>query len=136
MIDLICIFTAGGLILWYKAFVSDNFENAMNKLIKDILLDQKRNQDSLYEKGRVLKWKVNNETGIIFLVGFREEYGVLYVEQLLDFVSKDFMSHSFVKINKIGKLFLESFEYEENFKEILRKWENFCKEKLEYIFFK
>ena len=130
MIDLFCIYTTGGLILWYKTFVSETFESTINKLIKDILLDQKRNQDSYNEKGRIMKWKVNNESGLIFLVAFREDYGVLYVDQLLEFVHKDFTNQYLKTLKKSGKLYLETVNYAENFSDMLRKWERFCKEKL------
>ena len=130
MIDLFCIYTTGGLILWYKTFVSETFEATINKLIKDILLDQKRNQDSFNEKGRIMKWKVNNESGLIFLVAFREDYGVLYVDQLLEFVTKDFSNQYLITLKRNGKLYLETINYEDNFTDMLRKWEKFCKEKL------
>ena len=76
-----------------------------------------------------MKWKVNNETGLIFLVAFREDYGVLYVDQLLEFVHKDF-THQNKAIKRSGKLYLETVNYEDNFMDMLRKWEKFCKEKL------
>lgn len=131
MIDLFCIFTTGGLILWYKAFVGIKFENIINNLIKSILLDQKRNQDFHNVNGTIIRWKVINESGLIFLVAYQESYGVLYVDQLLEIVSKDFLNTLNHGLKKIGKLYLQTINYSEAFMELLRKWERFCKDKLE-----
>lgn len=131
MIDLFCIFTTGGLILWYKTFVGIKFENIINNLIRNILLDQKRNQDYHNVNGTIMRWKVVNESGLIFLVAYQEAYGVLYVDQLLDFVTKDFLNSFNKNLKKNGKLYLETAGYSESFMELLKKWEKFCKDKLE-----
>ncbi len=131
MIDLFCIFTTGGLILWYKTFVVIKFENLINNLIRNILLDQKRNQDYHNVNGTILRWKVVNESGLIFLVAYQEDYGVLYVDQLLDLVSKDFLNNFNKNLKKNGKLYLERANYLEAFMDVLKKWEKFCKDKLE-----
>ena len=121
MIDLFCIYTTGGLILWYKTFVSETFESTINKLIKEILLDQKRNQDSYNEKGRIMKWKVNNESGLIFLVAFREDYGVLYVDQLLEFVHKDFSNQYLKTLKKKRKIIFRNSKLWRQFLRYVKK---------------
>ena len=51
MIDLFCIFTTGGLILWYKTFLNMKFKNLINNLIQTILLDDKRTQEMFVHNG-------------------------------------------------------------------------------------
>lgn len=131
MIDLFCIFTTGGLILWYKAFAGVKFENLINNLIRTILLDQKRNQDFHNVGGTIMRWKIVNESGLIFLVAYQESFGVLYVDQLIEFVSKDFQNSFYKNIKKVGKLYLDTVDYSDSFFDILKKWEKYCKEKLE-----
>ncbi len=131
MIDLFCIFTTGGLILWYKTFVGIKFENIINILIRNILLDQKRNQDYHNINGTIMRWKVVNESGLIFLVAYQEAYGVLYVDHLVEFVTKDFLNSFNKKLKRNGKLFLETAGYSDSFMEILKKWEKYCKDILE-----
>jgi len=43
MFDFVCIFTTGGVVLWYKAFGDLKFP-LLNMLIKNILLEEKTSQ--------------------------------------------------------------------------------------------
>ncbi len=67
MIDFFCIFSTGGLILWFKQFVPFNVD-LINLLIRNILMDEKRNQDYYTVDGVVMRWKVVNDKGLIFTV--------------------------------------------------------------------
>jgi len=78
-----------------------------------------------------MRWKVVNESGLIFLVAYQEAYGVLYVDQLVEFVTKDFLNSFNKKLKRNGKLFLETAGYSDSFMEILKKWEKYCKDILE-----
>ena len=132
MIDLFCIFTTGGLILWYKTFVGNKFENLLNMLIKNILLDEKRNQEFYAFNGSIMRWRIMNDAGIVYVVCYQESYNVLYVDQLLDVVVKDFTENYINNIKKLGKLYLDRPDYNDSFIQLLKKWEKYCQEKLEY----
>ena len=67
MIDFFCIFSTGGLILWFKQFAIFNVD-LINNLIRNILMDEKRNQDYYTVDGIVMRWKVVNDKGLIFTV--------------------------------------------------------------------
>ncbi len=131
MIDLFCIFTTGGLILWYKTFVGTKFESLINILIKNILLDEKKNQDFFVKSGNVMRWRIINEANLIFVVTYQESFNVLYVDQLLDLVVKDFTETRLDKLKKKGKVYLEGPNYTETFMQLLNKWEKYCQDKLE-----
>jgi hypothetical protein len=131
MIDLFCIFSTGGLILWYKSFVSSEFADLINLLIKNILLDEKRTQEFYLHNGNVMRWKVINNAGLIFVVSYQESYNVLYVDVLLDLVVKDFTENHLASLKKKGKIYLESPNYSETFVQLLKKWERYCQEKIE-----
>jgi signal recognition particle receptor subunit alpha len=131
MIDLFCIFTTGGLILWYKSFVSKEFTDLINLLIKNILLDEKRTQEFYLHAGNVMRWKVINNAGLIFVVSYQESYNVLYVDILLDLIVKDFTENHLNNLKKNGKVYLEGPNYNEAFLQHLKKWERYCQDKLE-----
>ena len=101
MIDLFCIFTTGGLILWSKSFVSFDFNSILNDLIKTILMDEKRTQDfyiPVKGNGIILRWKIFNKSGIIFVVAYQQSFNVLYTDKLLDIVMNDFIKEHLPKL--------------------------------------
>jgi hypothetical protein len=130
MIDLFCIFTTGGLILWYKTFVDQKFEGLINNLIRTVLLDEKKNQDYAVFSGTVMRWRINNEAGLIFVVAYQESYSVLYVDQLLEYVVNDFIKNQISHLKRLGKFYLETPNYTDSFMNLLKKWEKYCADKL------
>ncbi len=133
MIDLFCIFSTGGLILYYKSFTELNFE-IINDLIKNILMDEKHNQDyykPLNGNGIILRWKILNEKQLIFVVAYQESYNVLYTDKLLDLILKDFKENQISKLNHIKNVYFELPNYSKEFTTLLRKWEKYCEDEIE-----
>ena len=131
MYDLFCIFTTGGLILWYKQMLPEFKFEVVNNLIKTILLDEKRTIDSFKQNDTILKWKILNDLGLIFLVAYKEAYNLLYVDQLLDLASKDFSLKTLSNLKRVGDVYTDCPNYSENFTNLLKKWQQFCLEKRE-----
>ena len=136
MIDLFCIFTTGGLILWSKSFVSFDFSGILNDLIKTILMDEKKTQDYYIPSkgnGVIIRWKIFNESGIIFVVVYQQTFNVLYTDKLLDIVMKDFIKNQLPSLNHDKNIFYnlpEQNKYNETFLNLLNKWENFTKNEI------
>ena len=137
MIDLFCIFTTGGLILWSKSFVSEDLSSILNDLIKTILMDEKKTQDyyiPVKGNGIILRWRIINESGIIFVVAYQQSFNVLYTDKLLDIVMKDFITNQLPLLNHTNNIFYtlpEKGEYNKIFLSLLNKWENYCKNEVE-----
>jgi len=129
MIDFFCIFSTGGLILWFKQFATFNVD-LINLLIRNILMDEKRNQDYYTVDGIVMRWKVVNDKGLIFTAAYQQSYGEVYVDVLLDMVEKDFIATYHSQIKKIGKVYVECPNFTDRYLEILDRWEKICKEKI------
>ena len=133
MLDLFCIFTTGGLILWSKSFVSFDFKSILNDLIKTILMDEKKTQNFYIPakgNGIILRWKIFNESGIIFVVAYQQSFNILYTDKLLDIVMNDFIKNQLPNLNHNKNIFNELPDektYNENFINLLDKWENYCK---------
>ena len=137
MIDLFCIFTTGGLILWSKTFVSFDFSSILNDLIRTILMDEKKTQNyyiPVKGNGIILRWKIFNESGIIFVVGYQQSFNVLYTDKLLDIVMNDFIKVHLPKLNHQKNIFhelLEEKEYNKKFMFLMGEWEKICKNTVE-----
>ena len=136
MIDLFCIFTTGGLILWSKSFVSFDFSSILNDLIKTILMDEKKTQDfyiPVKGNGIMLRWKIFNKSGIIFVVAYQQSFNVLYVDKLLDFVMNDFIKERLPKLKYENNIFYnlpDEKEYNANFVLLLDAWKKYCDNKM------
>ena len=136
MIDLFCIFTTGGLILWSKSFVSFDFSEILNDLIKTILMDEKKTQDfyiPVKGNGIILRWKIFNKSGIIFVVAYQQSFNVLYTDKLLDIVMNDFIKDSLPSLNHENNIFFklpDEKEYTQKFITLLKGWENNWKNKV------
>ena len=137
MIDLFCIFTTGELILWSKSFVSGDFSSILNDLIKTILMDEKKTQDYYIPakgNGIILRWRIVNESGLIFVVAYQQSFNVLYTDKLLDRVMKDFISNQLPSLNYTGNIFYslpDNKEYNKTFIKHLENWEKYCKNEVE-----
>ena len=133
MIDLFCIFTTGGLILWSKSFVSFDFSSILNDLIKTILMDEKKTQNfyiPVKGNGIILRWKIFNESGIIFVVAYQQSFNVLYTDKLLDIVMNDFIKNQLPTLNHQKNIFYtlpDEKTYNQHFIELLDFWEKYCK---------
>ena len=133
MLDLFCIFTTGGLILWSKTFVSFDFSSILNDLIKTILMNEKKTQNfyiPVRGNGIILRWKIFNESGIIFVVGYQQSFNVLYTDKLLDIVMNDFIKNQLPTLNHQKNIFYtlpDEKTYNQHFIELLDFWEKYCK---------
>ena len=136
MIDLFCIFTTGGLILWSKSFVVFDFRGVLNDLIKTILMDEKKTQDfyiPVKGNGIILRWKIYNKLGIIFVVAYQQSFNVLYTDKLLDIVMNDFIKDRLPSLNHENNIFYklpEEKEYTQKFLTLLNIWEKYCQNKV------
>ena len=89
MIDFFYIFTTTGLVLWSKTFCEVS-GNPVNKLIKDVLLAQRTNEKSYISEDYLLKWSLNNELGIVFVVGHQRMLKLFYIDDLIASVKRSF----------------------------------------------
>ena len=134
MIDLFCIFTTGGLILFDKSFTELSNYEIINDLIKNILMDEKHNQEyykPINGNGIIVRWRILNEKGIIFVVAYQESYNILYTDKLLDLILKDFKENQIPKLNHLKNVYFDLPDYSKEFLVLLRKWEKYCEDELE-----
>ena len=138
MIDLFCIFTTGGLILWSKSIVSSNdFKSLLNGLIKSSLMDEEKTQEyymPLNGNGIILRWRILNEFSLIFVVVYQQSFNILYTDKLLDLVVKNFKANQLPLLNHNQNIFFslpDEKTYIKTILPLLNKWENYCKNEIE-----
>ncbi|KAI3866015.1 hypothetical protein MKW92_035277 [Papaver armeniacum] len=95
MLEQLLIFTRGGLILWTCKELGNILKGSpIDTLIRSCLLEE-RSADSSYHyeapgAAYTLKWTFNNDLGLIFVAVYQKILHLLYVDDLLSMVKKEF----------------------------------------------
>lgn len=91
MLDFISIFSKGGILLWcFKgagllAKEWEAFTPTVNDLIKTVLLQERTSKNNYWESGQLaLKYKLDNEFELVFVVAYQKMLPLLYLDKLLD----------------------------------------------------
>lgn len=95
MLEQLLIFTRGGLILWTCRELSNALKGSpIETLIKSCLLEERSAESSFsYEAhggSYNLKWTFNNDLGLVFVAVYQRILHLLYVDDLLNAVKREF----------------------------------------------
>ncbi|GER46224.1 signal recognition particle receptor alpha subunit family protein [Striga asiatica] len=89
MLEQLLIFTTGGLILWTCG--NELRDLPIDTLIRSCLLEERSGAASYnYGASYTLKWIFHNELGLVFVAMYHWTLGLLYVDDLLAMVKKEF----------------------------------------------
>ncbi|XP_039794856.1 signal recognition particle receptor subunit alpha-like [Panicum virgatum] len=93
MLEELLIFTRGGLILWSscRALGAAALKGSpIDALIRSCLLEDRSADASFSQDNYALKWTFHNELGLVFVAVYQKILHLLYVDDLLAAVRKDF----------------------------------------------
>ncbi|KAL4654390.1 hypothetical protein ACB092_01G374700 [Castanea dentata] len=95
MLEQLLIFTRGGLILWScKELMNALKGSPIDNLIQSCLLEERSSAASYNYDGPgaayTLKWTFHNELGLVFVAVYQRILHLLYVDELLAMVKRDF----------------------------------------------
>lgn len=122
MIDMACIFTTGGVILFYKAFCTMKFD-VLDILVKKVLIQDKTAENKYFVEPYNVKWRLANDLNLIFAVVYQEIFQVLYVDELLELMKQNFVKTVYPQISIKHNIIKNIPEFEEEFNNVVRKWE-------------
>lgn len=92
MIDAFYIFTKGGLLLWSSQFVKVK-GSPLDRLIKEVLLEERVGETSANLDSYSLKWKLLNELDIFLVVVYQGILQIAYLESLLAMAAKEVLRY-------------------------------------------
>lgn len=92
MIDAFYIFTKGGLLLWSTQLVKLK-GNPLDRLIKEVLLEERVGETSASLDSYSMKWKLLNELDLFFVVVYQGILQLSYLESLLERTANEFLGH-------------------------------------------
>lgn len=131
MLDFFTIFSKGGIVLWcfQGAGVTESFTGPVNALIRSVILQERSGNNSFTHEGLSLKYKLDNEFELIFVVGFQKILTLTYVDKFIDDVQLHFRDRYKNELEQKGamKLLNNNFEFEDDFKKLLRETEESSK---------
>ncbi|CDF36623.1 unnamed protein product [Chondrus crispus] len=89
MIDEFCIFESGGTVLWRRSFVALKGD-PLAILVRSVLLEDRLSLPELSFDCYTLRWVLDNERGLFFVVIFQRLLPPAYADDLLHMVRKEF----------------------------------------------
>ncbi|XP_056090178.1 signal recognition particle receptor subunit alpha [Rhinichthys klamathensis goyatoka] len=133
MLDFFAIFSKGGIVLWcfQGAGVSESFTGPVNALIRSVILQERSGNNSFNHNSISLKYKLDNEFELVFVVGFQNILTLKYVDKFIDDVQLQFRDRYKNELGQRGalKFLLNNFEFGEDFHNLLREAEDSSKAK-------
>ncbi|XP_036990040.1 signal recognition particle receptor subunit alpha [Artibeus jamaicensis] len=129
MLDFFTIFSKGGLVLWCFQGVSDSCTGPVNALIRSVLLQERGGNNSFTHEALTLKYKLDNQFELVFVVGFQKILTLTYVDKLIDDVHRLFRDKYRTEIQQQSALSLlnGTFDFQNDFLQLLREAEESSK---------
>ncbi|XP_076590652.1 signal recognition particle receptor subunit alpha [Chaetodon auriga] len=131
MLDFFTIFSKGGIVLWcfQGAGVTESFTGPVNALIRSVILQERSGNNSFTHEALSLKYKLDNEFELIFVVGFQKILTLTYVDKFIDDVQLHFRDRYKNELEQKGalKLLNNNYDFEDDFKMLLREAEDSSK---------
>ncbi|XP_063762832.1 signal recognition particle receptor subunit alpha isoform X2 [Eleginops maclovinus] len=131
MLDFFTIFSKGGIVLWcfQGAGVTESFTEPVNALIRSVILQERSGNNSYTHEALNLKYKLDNEFELIFVVGFQKILTLTYVDKFIDDVQLHFRDRYKNELEQKGplKLIQNNFAFEDDFTMLLKDAEKSSK---------
>jgi len=130
MLDFFSIFSKGGILLWCFKDLNllpkewEAFTPTVNNLIKSVLLQERATVDRYWESGQLaLKYKLDNEFELVFVVAYQKMLPLSYLDKLLDEIQKKF--RDMFEENLVAGNFIEDYsDFDNIFKKTLKEVED------------
>ncbi|XP_065337423.1 signal recognition particle receptor subunit alpha homolog isoform X2 [Cloeon dipterum] len=91
MLDFFSIFGKGGIVLWCFQSTGHIFTPSVNALIRTVILQERGGGSNSFDhESLTLKYKLDNEFDLVFVVAFQKILQLSYVDKLLDDVQLEF----------------------------------------------
>ncbi|KAM4011983.1 signal recognition particle receptor subunit alpha [Anomaloglossus baeobatrachus] len=122
MLDFFTIFSKGGIVLWCFQGVRGSISGPVNALLRSVILQERGGSNCYNHDSLTLKYKLDNQFELVFVVGYQKILTLTYVDKLIDDVHKEFRDKYRNQIQQNGALGLlsGSFDFQDDFDFLLR----------------
>ncbi|KAJ8779447.1 hypothetical protein J1605_012331 [Eschrichtius robustus] len=117
------------LVLWCFQGVSDSCTRLINALIRSVLRQERGGNNSFTHEALTLRYKLDNQFELVFVVGFRKILTPTYADKLIDAVHRLFCDQYRTEIQQQSALSLlnGTFNCQNDFLRLLREAEESSK---------
>uniref|UniRef100_A0A4W3H0R5 SRP receptor subunit alpha n=1 Tax=Callorhinchus milii TaxID=7868 RepID=A0A4W3H0R5_CALMI len=131
MLDFFSIFSKGGIVLWCFQGVSGSVSGTVNALIRSVILQERGGTSSFTHEALTLKYKLDNEFELLFVVGYQKILTLTYVDKFIDDIHMQFRDKYRNQLQQHGVLghISGSFDFSDDFRMLLRAAEERTKAK-------
>ncbi|KAF4091500.1 hypothetical protein AMELA_G00037720 [Ameiurus melas] len=123
MLDFFAIFSKGGIVLWcfQGVGVTESFTGPINALISSVILQERAGNSPFSHNALNLKYKLDNEFELVFVVGFQKILTLTYVDKLIDDVQLHFRDRYKNELEQRDalKFLISCFEFDDDFHRLL-----------------
>jgi len=116
MLDFFTIFSKGGIVLWCFQGTVGNFTHPVNELIKSVILQERSSSGSFNHGQLAIKYKLDNEFELVFVVGYQNILQLSYIDKFLTDIQLEFRDRY---KNKLAQDMFSKFNFDEVFIKIL-----------------
>ncbi|KAM7440417.1 hypothetical protein ABFA07_010366 [Porites harrisoni] len=120
MLDLFTIFSKGGIVLWCFQGTCQSFTLPVNELIRSVILQERGGNNSFTHGSLTLKYKLDNEFELVFVVAFQKTLQLSYVDKLLNDIQLEFRDKY---KDELEAGVIRNYEFNEDFNRLLREAE-------------
>ncbi|XP_076438427.1 signal recognition particle receptor subunit alpha-like isoform X2 [Babylonia areolata] len=126
MLDFFTIFSKGGIVLWCFQGTSQLFTPSVNALVKSVILQQRTGTDSFSHESLTLKYKLDNEFELVFVVGYQKILQLSYIDKFLTDIQLEFRNR--YKDELLHGNLSGNFDFASSFHPLLRQREEESKQ--------
>ncbi|XP_029647624.1 signal recognition particle receptor subunit alpha isoform X1 [Octopus sinensis] len=119
MLDFFSIFSKGGIVLWCFQGTSQWFTPSVNALIKSVLLQERSGSSSYTHESLTLKYRLDNEYELVFVVAYQKILQLSYVDKFLTAIQVEFRNKYKDDLQR-GNI-SRNFDFREDFNLLLKE---------------
>lgn len=90
MIDHFVVFSKTGAVLWSRTLCKLS-NNPVDNLINRVLMEDRAGEKKFIDDAYAMQWVFENKLDLVFVVVYQKILQLLYIEELLEIVKKDFV---------------------------------------------
>jgi len=93
MLDYFAVFTRGGVVLWKKQWVPNLRGEPVERLVSEVLLEDRLGERVFVCGAYALRWALANEYGLVFVAAFQKMLGLAaFADELLELAKRKFLA--------------------------------------------
>ncbi|EAR88546.1 signal recognition particle receptor subunit alpha (macronuclear) [Tetrahymena thermophila SB210] len=126
MIELACIFTTSGVILFYKAFSTLRYDLVDDLIKKNLINERFSEQSYLLDNYRVM-WTRDQERNLVFMIAYSELLHLQSTDKFIKLLKAIYVEDYYNQIKIENHVIKEIPSFDKGFEQSVMKWQEYLK---------